>query len=153
MKHVTRMALAAPLALALAACGGNADTDERIVDDGLTEGVDVDVPEVDVNAPEVPVDARGTVDYEQTYTNTDAAGGTTSITLGPDDDYTMVKADGTETSGTYSWYSDNSRILIRENGENMVFAIAEGTLYRLADENADPNSGRAAETTYTASDQ
>ncbi|WP_379548369.1 hypothetical protein ACFCW2_04160 [Qipengyuania sp. DSG2-2] len=150
MKNPTRLALAAPLALALAACGGGADADERVVDDGLTEGVDVDVPEVDVEYPEVSVDARGTVNYQRTYTNTDAAGGTSTITLGADDSYTMTKADGTETSGTFNWYSDNSRILIREDGTSMVFGVADGALYRLADENADPNGPRTPENTFTA---
>ncbi|WBY17238.1 hypothetical protein PF049_03500 [Erythrobacteraceae bacterium WH01K] len=149
MKTLTRLGLAAPLALALAACGG-AETDERVVDDGTTAGVDVDVPEVDVEYPEVPVDARGTVDYQRTYTNAGSAGGASSITLGANDSYTMVGADGTETTGTFNWYSDNSRILIRENGESQVYAVADGALYRLADENADPNGARDAGTTYMA---
>ena len=149
MKTFTRLSIAAPLALALAACGGG-EADDRVVDDGTTACVEVDVPEVDVEYPQVPVDSRGTVNYQRTYTNTDATGGTSSITLGADDSYTMVAADGTETTGTFNWYSDNSRILIREGGESQVYAVADGALYRLADENADPNGARDASTTYTA---
>ena len=37
-----------------------------------------------------------------------------------------------KTTGTFNWYLDNSRILIKENGEDMVFAIADGALYRLS---------------------
>ena len=148
MKFATRIAVAAPLALALAACGG-AETEEPVVDDTAMEGVEVDLPETEVSYPEVPVDARGTVDYQRTYTNTAADGRSSSITLGADDTYTMVDADGNETTGTFNWYSDNSRILIRENGESQVYGVADGALYRLADENADPNGPRTADTTFT----
>ena len=119
MKTLTRLGLAAPLALALAACGG-AETDERVADDGTTAGVDVDVPEVDVEYPK----ARRCARHRRLPAHLHQCGQRwrrVPITLGANDSYTMVGADGTETTGTFNWYSDNSRILIRER-ESQVYA-------------------------------
>lgn len=142
----TRILLAslAPIALGLAACGGN-DTAEPTVDDtAATTPADTAVA-----YPEAPLDARGSVDYAGTYTQKAADGTTRSIVLGPDDGYTITNADGSTSTGTFNWYSDNSRILIKEGGTNEVYAVADGYLYRLADENAPLNGAVTAGNAYT----
>ena len=152
MKFAKHLTLVAPLALALAACGGDADTAEAdgTLADTTTNDTTMMAP-ADGDYPQVPVDARANVNYQRTYTNTAADGTTSTIALGADDSYTMTAADGTQSTGTFNWYSDNSRILIRENGETQVYGVADGALYRLSDENADPNGPRDAATTYRAS--
>ena len=140
------LALIAPaaLALSLAACGSN-EPDDRVVDTGTeTAGVDVNLPQQPVEYPTVATNARTSVDYAGTYNQRGTDGRNSSITLNEDDTYTMTNADGVQTSGTYNWYDDNSRILIRENGQNQVYAIADGAIYRMADENA-PTTGQMNE--------
>lgn len=144
-------ALAATAALALAACNVEPnEPDDRIVDTAEADpnAVDVDLPRVPVEYPEVPVNARTSVDYAGSYAQTQRDGRTQTITLRDDDTYTLRDADGTETTGTYNWYSDNSRILIRRNGQNEVYAVADGALYRLPDENASTAGRRTEEQTY-----
>lgn len=140
----TRIVLAAiaTLSLGLAACGDENPVDERVVDTSgeVQTPADVELPNVPVERPEVAVDARNTVDYAGTYAQQTPDGGQRTITLNEDDTYTIRDASGVETSGTYNWYSDNSRILIREDGETQVYAIADGAIYRMADENA-PTTG------------
>ena len=137
------LAALAPLAIALAGCGG--DAAEPTVDDTTT----ATQADATVAYPEAPLDARGMLDYQGTYSMNAADGTTRSITLGPDDTYTIANADGTNSTGTFNWYSDNSRILIKENGENQVYAVADGYLYRLADENAPLNGTVTADMAYS----
>lgn len=144
-------ALAATAALALAACDNERDVpDDRIVPTAETDpnAVDVNLPDVPVEYPEVAVNARETVDYAGTYTQGQANGRTRTITLGEDDTYTYRDESGTESRGTFNWYSDNSRILIRRDGRNEVYAIGENVLYRMADENAPTTGQKTAEQTY-----
>lgn len=137
MKRFLLLLLAAPLALS--ACG-DSEVDDRVVDTGDSDAVEVNLPATQPDYPLVPADARSTVDYQGTYSQRTADGRERTIMLGEGDTFTMRDEDGVESSGTYNWYSDNSRILIKRNGENEVYAIADGALYRLADENA-PTTG------------
>lgn len=139
MRFALKATIAAPIALALAACG------DRTTDDAATEtaGVDVDLPEVDPRFPSVAPDARTSVNYAGTYAQPVGAG-ERSITLRTDDTYVMRDENGVESTGAYSWYDDNSRILIRRGGQTEVYAIADGALYRMPDEQA-PTTGTMTE--------
>ena len=136
------------LPLALAACGAENDVDERVVSTGPERGVEVDLPTVPVKYPEVPLDARNTVDYEGAYEQRRSDGRIDRITLEPDDRYTIRDQNGAERSGSFNWYADNSRILIRDAGEDRVYAIADGALYRMEDETAPLDSPRTEARTY-----
>ncbi|MCT2559970.1 copper resistance protein NlpE [Tsuneonella sp. YG55] len=144
MRLATALPLAAPLALALAACGDTAPADTADTD---TAGVDVNLPQVDPRFPSVAPDARTSVNYAGTYAQP-VGGGERAITLRTDGTYVMRDPDGTETSGTYNWYDDNSRILIKAGGENQVYAIADGALYRMPDENASTTGTMTEAQTY-----
>ena len=149
MHRPLALSIAATAALALAACSPEAnDPDERIVDTPDPNAVDVNLPATQPDYPLVPADARSTVDYTGDYTQTTADGRQRTITLGENDTYTMRDEEGAETSGTFNWYADNRRILIRRDGENEVYAVAEGALYRLPDENASVSGERTEEQTY-----
>ena len=137
MTRTFAFAAAAPLALALAACGGSDET-AAPADDGMATTTSANTPTMQPDGtayPQVALDARSTVDYQGSYELREPDGRTSTLTLGDNDSYTMRGADGTESQGTFNWYSDNSRILIRENGETQVYAVADGALYRMRDEN------------------
>ncbi|MEW4449266.1 hypothetical protein [Qipengyuania sp. JC766] len=146
-KFLTTLAIA-PATLALAACGGGGDAADPV--EG--EAVDVTVPKTEVSYPEVPLDARNTVDYQGTYQLRRADGTSTTIALGEDDTYRLQGEDGLVKTGEFSWYSDNSRILIRDGEENMVFGVADGYLYQLEGPEAEANGPRSADMTYERSE-
>ncbi len=153
MNTPARLALAVPLALALAACGDTTEVDDRVVEtDDVEAPVDVTLPKVEVEYPEVPLDARSTVEYAGTYELHGRTGEVDRITLEDDGTYTWVAPDGTETAGEFTWGEDNSRILITRNGETNAFAVAEDVLYRLPEESAPLSGERAEETTWRRSD-
>lgn len=139
MRFALAATIAAPLALALAACGDRT-ADEPAAD---TAGVDVNLPQVDPRFPSVAPDARTSVNYAGTYAQPVGAG-ERSITLRTDDTYVMRDENGVESTGTFNWYDDNSRVLIRRDGKNEVYAIADGALYRMPDEQA-PTAGPMTE--------
>ncbi len=144
MKNITRIALAAPLALALAACGGN-KTEDTATADGGTEAAS---PMAAGDYPSIGAEARTAVKYDGTYTQTAADGTTSSLTLNSaDESYTMTDAAGVETSGNYNWYSDNSRILIKSGDETMVYGIADGVIYKMESADA-PMTAIGAENAY-----
>ncbi len=144
MKNITRIAFAAPLALALAACGGN-DTDETATVDAGTE---VAAPATLDSYPAIGAEARTAVNFDGTYANTAADGTASSITLNSaDDSYTITDAIGVETTGNYNWYSDNSRILIKQGDDTMVFGVADGVIYKMANADA-PMTAIGAENAY-----
>ena len=116
--------LLAPLALALSACGGDAEEVEAVEDDVVADSA--------AEFPAVGADARNSVDWAGTYEQRTSDGLLRTIRLSDGEEFTMTDAEGVETSGTFNWYSDNSRILIKDGEENMVFAVADGALYRLA---------------------
>jgi uncharacterized lipoprotein NlpE involved in copper resistance len=140
LRHALTPAIAAPLALALAACGDRTPADDA---PNETAGVDVNLPQVDTRFPSVAPNARTSVNYAGTYAQPIGAG-QRSITLRTDDTYVMRDENGVETTGTYNWYADNSRILIKRDGRNEVYAIADGALYRMPDEQA-PTTGTMTE--------
>ena len=139
MKNLTRMVLAAPLALALAACGGNDDAAEAGNDYGAAETA------APAELATVGADARSNVAYDGTYTKTMADGTTRSITLNSaDESFSMVTGDGEPVTGNFNWYSDNSRILIKNGEDTMVFGVADGVIYEMADADADVSTADAA---------
>lgn len=144
MRLMSAISFAAPLALALAACGDTAPADTADAD---TAGVDVNLPQVEPRFPSVAPNARTSVNYAGTYAQP-IGNGERSITLRTDGTYVLRDPNGSETSGTYNWYADNSRILIKSNGENQVYAIADGALYRMPDENASTSGPMTEEQTY-----
>ena len=153
MHPIARFALAAPLALALAACGETTDVDDRVVQTGGVEPpADVRLPQVDVEYPQVPLDARGTVDYVGTYELRTADDQVSTIALAADDTYTWTAPDGTETSGSFTWGEDGSRILIERNGAPQAYAVADGVLYTLPTADAPVDGERSAATTWRRSD-
>ncbi len=134
----------APLALGLAACGDTTPADEATPE---AADVPVNLPEVDPRFPSVVPNARTSVDYAGTYAQP-VANGERSITLKTDGTYAMRDQNGVETTGTYNWYDDNSRILIKNDGENLVYAIADGALYRMPDADAPTTGTMTEEQTY-----
>lgn len=126
------LALVAVSTLALAACGG-AKTDTVTADPAATTAA---APAPVATFPAVPANARTAVKYEGTYSQTGADGKTSTMALGPNDTWTMTAADGTVTKGTYNWYSDNSRILIKNGDATDVYAIADGAIYKMTDKDA-----------------
>lgn len=153
MTFHARLALAAPFALALAACGETTDVDERVVETPeLETPTDVTLPEVEVEYPEVPVNARTTVDYAGTYELRTRDDQVSTITLREDDTYVWRAPDGTETSGSFTWGDDESRILIAREGETQAYAVAENVLYRLPAADAPTAGERSEETTWRRSD-
>lgn len=133
---MTRLALtiAAASSLALAACGGNKPADETAVTDATA--TTAAAPTAPATFPAVPANARSAVKYEGTYTQTGTDGRTSTLVLGPNDTWTMTDAGGATTKGTYNWYSDNSRILIKNGDATDVYAIADGAVYKLANKDA-----------------
>lgn len=141
---------AAPIAFVLSACGDDTKVDDRIVDTAETDpnAVEVNLPDGQLDFPSVPANARTSVDYAGSYTQSLPGGGTRSITLADGDRYTIRDENGVESSGTYNWYADNSRILIKRDGRNEVYAVADGALYRLADKDAPTTGTMTEEMTY-----
>ncbi len=144
MRFARAITLVAPLALGLAACGDTTPADEATSE---AADVPVNLPKIDPRFPSVVPNARTSVDYAGTYAQP-VANGERSITLKTDGTYTMRDQNGVETTGTYNWYDDNSRILIKNNGENMVYAIADGTLYRMPDADSPTTGTMTEEQTY-----
>ncbi|AKM08549.1 hypothetical protein [Pelagerythrobacter marensis] len=152
MIHSARIAIAAPLALALAACGETTDVDERVVETPeLETPTDVTLPEVEVEYPEVPVNARTSVDYAGTYELRTSDDQVSTIVLEEGDTYVWRAPDGTETRGSFTWGEDNSRILIERDGETQAYAVAENVLYRLPAADAPTAGERSEETTWRRS--
>ncbi|RDC59006.1 hypothetical protein HME9302_00183 [Alteripontixanthobacter maritimus] len=149
MRKILAFAALAPAALALTACGGETATDEGEVTTADAEATsDTVVASGDEDFPEVVADARNTVNYAGTYSQTGTDGSTTSLTLNDDGTYTARDAAGMETNGTYNWYSDNSRILIKEGDQNRVYAIADGAIYQLADADTPTDGAKSPAQTY-----
>jgi hypothetical protein len=147
-----RLAFAAPLALALAACGDTTEVDDSAADTAEVETpADVTLPTVPVEYPEVPLNARTTVDYAGTYELRDADNQVSTIVL-REDGYTWRAPDGTETSGSFTWGPENDRILIEREGETQAYAVAENVLYRLPSADAPTDGERSEETTWRRSD-
>ncbi|WP_374407748.1 hypothetical protein [Pelagerythrobacter sp.] len=152
MTPTARLVLAAPLALALSACGETTDVDDVIVEPaGIATPADVTLPKVDGEYPEVPIDARTTVDYAGDYELRGADDKVSRITLRADDTYTWSAADGTRIDGVFAWAPDGDRILIERDGEVQAYAVAENVLYRLPSATAPANGERSEETTWRRS--
>jgi hypothetical protein len=94
--------------------------------------------------PAVATNARGTVKFAGTYTQTGADGKATSLALTADDKYTWTGADGKAVSGTFSWYKDGSTILLDAAGGKATYAIADGAVYKIAGKDA-PRTGFTAD--------
>ena len=152
MTSPARLAIAAPLALALAACGDTTEVDDSMAETAEVEiPADVTLPTVPVEYPEVPVDARTTVDYAGTYELRAADDEISTIVL-REDTYTWRAPDGVETSGSFTWGPENDRILIEREGETQAYAVAENVLYRLPSADAAADGERSEETTWRRSD-
>lgn len=152
MNISARLAFAAPLALALAACGDTTEVDDSAIDTAEVEApADVTLPTVPVEFPEVPLDPRNTVDYAGTYELSDENGQVSTIVL-REDGYTWRAPDGTETSGSFTWGPENDRILIEREGETQAYAVAQDVLYRLSSVDAPADGERSEETTWRRSD-
>jgi len=145
-----RIALAAPLALA--ACGDTTEVDDRVVETAEKTPVDVSLPNIPSEYPVVPADARNTLDYAGSYELHDRNGGVSTITLDDSGSYTWRGPDGVETTGSFTWGDDGSRIVITRDGETNAFAVAEDVLYRLPAEDASLAGERSEETTWRRSD-
>lgn len=149
MNTPARLALAAPLALALSACGDTTPVEDRVIEpDRVETPSDVTLPTVEVEYPAVPANARDTLDYAGTYerqTGDDEIG---TITLRADDTYTLRAPDGTETTGSFAWGEPADRILIERDGATLAYAVAQDVLYTLPSADAPADGGRSEETTW-----
>lgn len=130
----TALGIAAASSLALAACGGAKTADPAATD--ASTAPTTTATTTAATFPAVATDARNTIDYQGTYRQTGADGKASTLALGPNDSWTMTAADGTVTRGTFNWYSDNSRILIKNGDTTDVYALADGAIYKLANKDA-----------------
>jgi hypothetical protein len=130
----TLFAFAAVSSLALAACGTKQP--EPTATESPADAAAAAIETAPAGFPTVPANARTTVKYQGAYSHLGADGKSTTLLLGPDDSFTMTDPDGKVTKGTYNWYSDNSRILIKDGDTTSVFAVADGAIYKLADKDA-----------------
>ncbi|MXP15468.1 hypothetical protein GRI44_11970 [Altererythrobacter confluentis] len=147
MRNSIKVAFAAPLALAISACGDKDAADQQVAAGGTetTAPVTTNAP---AQMPAVAADARTSVQYAGAYDQRLPDGRTRTITLNADDTYTVRDENGVETTGTYNWYSDNSRILIGTGANKQVYAIADGAIYQLADENTPVTGAMTADQAY-----
>lgn len=146
MRMTFALAALAPAALMLSACGDSAADDENM-------DIETAPAEVPAEYPSVVTNARSTLEYAGTYEQRSSDGRIRTVTLGANDTYKMTDIEGVETTGTYNWYSDNSRILIKEGDETMVFAIADGTIYQMANAEAPINGTFSEDQAYRKSIQ
>jgi hypothetical protein len=98
--------------------------------------------------PALTANARAGTAYVGSYSQTDAAGKTTTLTLAADSTYGWSGTDGKEVKGKFSWYKDGSTILLDAAGGKGVFAIADGGVYKLASNEA-PRTGFTADQLWT----
>jgi hypothetical protein len=131
-------ALVATVSATLAACSPKQP--EPVATETSADAAAAAIETAPKGFPAVPANARTTVKYQGTYSHLGADGKSTTLLLGPDDSWTMTDPDGKVTKGTFNWYSDNSRILIKDGDKTDVYAVADGVLYHLVGKDA-PVSG------------
>ncbi len=137
------------LALALVAgCKGKAPDPEASENAALATAAASIAPPM----PAVAANARTTVKFAGSYSQTGADGKATTLTLGADDSYEWTGADGKAVKGTFSWYKDGSTILLDAAGGKATYAIADGAVYKIADKDA-PRTGFTAEQMWTRAAQ
>ncbi|MXP26302.1 hypothetical protein GRI39_09665 [Altererythrobacter indicus] len=125
MRKIVSVIVAAPLALALAACGETTPAEQA-----TPEPVAADVP---VNLPTIPVNSLTTIEYAGTYSKDMGDGTTSHITLNSQDDtYQYDAGDGKVISGKYKRMDDGSRIELADfGGKPAIFAVGTGAIYRM----------------------
>lgn len=129
--------LAAASSLALAACGSNKPAPEPT--ESAADAAAAAIAPAPTGFPTVPANARTAVKYQGSYSTTGADGKSSTLLLGEGDTWTMTGPDGKQTKGTFNWYSDNSRILIKNGDTTDVYAVADGAIYKLAGKDAPIN--------------
>jgi len=102
--------------------------------------------------PTVAANARTTVQFAGSYTQTGADGKTSTLKLNADDTYELTGADGKTVKGGFNWYKDGSRLLLDDAGGKAIYAVADGAVYKLADKDA-PTTGLTAEQMWTRAAQ
>lgn len=124
MRKIVSIMVAAPLALALAACGETTPADEA-----TPEPVAADVP---VTLPTIPVNSLTTIEYAGTYSKDMGDGTSAHITLNTDDTYKYDAGDGKVISGKYTRMDDGSRVELADfGGKPAIFAVGTGAIYRM----------------------
>ncbi|WP_126173244.1 hypothetical protein [Altericroceibacterium xinjiangense] len=127
------IALAAPLVLALAACGETTPADEVTPEPMPTA-------EVPVELPTIPVNSTTTVQYSGSYSQAGADGEIRRLTLNEDNTYEYTTANGQAITGTYSRMEDGSRIRLEDfEGGPAWFSVGNGAIYRLPSESTPYN--------------
>ena len=106
-------------------------TDTATTEASSTGGVATTAP-ADVPMPAVPANARTVVVWDGTYNGTDATGAAVSLTLNKDMTYAWTAGTAAPVTGKFNWYRDAQRILLDEKGGKVVYAVADGAIYRLA---------------------
>lgn len=120
------LTVAAPLALALAACGDSTPVDEATPEP---------IPEatVPVTLPSIPANSVVTIDYPGIYGQERG----NRLELNEDNTYTFTNTDEETISGTYEALEESNRIRLNDfDGEDVYFSVGNGAIYRLADEDA-----------------
>lgn len=125
---------AAPLAL-LGACGESTPVEEV-----ETEPMETALVEEPADDDEIDAVDLNEYDYSGEYVIAGEDGETESVALDAEDmSYTYTGADGETRTGNFELMDDNRRLMIEDfDGQAAYFAVDEGALYRLADENAAP---------------
>lgn len=100
--------------------------------------------------PALLANARTSGKVAGTYAQTGADGKTSTLVLTAGDTYEWTGADGKTAKGKFSWYKDGSTILLDAAGGKAVYAIADGGVYKLADNNA-PRTGFTADQLWAKS--
>ncbi|RKF22555.1 hypothetical protein D6851_04875 [Altericroceibacterium spongiae] len=144
MRKIIPVLIAAPLAVALSACGETTPADEA-----TPEPVEADVP---VTLPTIPVNSLTTIEYPGTYSKETEDGGIAHITLNGDDTYEYDPGDGNIVKGSYTRMEDGSRVQLEDfNGESAIFAVGTGAIYRM--ESADTPLTEVSEATMYSRDK
>lgn len=135
MRILIAITAAAPLAL-LAACGEPPVSQEDLVVEGAGSGLAPDAIDP-ANLPQPTEDSLETVDFSGSYTMTGLDGSQTHLTIDKEaGTYEYSGIAGAEASGTFERLG-GSRIYMEDfAGRPGWFSVADGALYRLADENA-----------------
>jgi hypothetical protein len=102
--------------------------------------------------PTLSANAKTGGAFAGSYSQTGADGKVTTLKLAADDTYEWTGADGKVVKGGFTWYRDGSTILLDAAGGKAVYALADGGVYKLAD-NAAPRTGLTAEQLWTKAAQ
>jgi hypothetical protein len=133
--------LAAPLALALSACGETQESESaedfasRINGGPSESGDDMATPVRETAFPELPkpaADGRSAIQSE-VYTNVAADGTRAGLAFNADGTFELSE-NGNTVKGRYEWLSDGKRLRLLGVEHRPIVLVADGAIYRMTNE-------------------